>query len=241
VDHGQGGEQKAMSEILSGAAYFGVTLSLAAYAIGMAVKKRVKKPFANPLLISILLVTGAILLLGVDYEAYKQSAQYLSWLLTPATACLAIPLYRQLTLLKKYPLAIFGGVLAGVLSAMVSIFLMSLAFGLNHEQYVSILPKSITTAIGIGISGKMGGMVTLTVIAISITGISGTILAEYWLKLLRIKEPVAKGLAIGTAAHALGTTKAMEMGEIEGAMSSLSIVITGILTVIAIQIFAPLI
>ncbi len=230
-----------MKEMLTGSVYFGVVLTLICFEIGLLIKKKVKLSIANPLLIATIIIIAVLVWLGIDYETYKASVQSINFLLTPATVCLAIPLYRQLTLLKKYPLAIFGGVLSGVLTAMVSIFLLSLAYGLNHEQYVSILPKSITTAIGIGITGKTGGMVTLTVIAISITGISGTILAEYWLKLLRIKEPVAKGLAIGTASHALGTTKAMEMGEIEGAMSSLSIVITGILTVIAIQIFAPLI
>ena len=120
-------------------------------------------------------------------------------------------------------------------------YLLSLAFGLTHEQYVTLLPKSITTAIGMGVSEKMGGIVTITVISISITGILGNVVAESFLKLLKIEEPIAKGVAIGTASHALGTTKAMEMGEIEGAMSSLSIVVTGILTVIAVSFFAPLI
>lgn len=230
-----------MKEMLTGSVYFGVVLTLICFEIGLAVKRKVKVNIANPLLIATIIIIAVLVGLDIDYETYKASVQPISFLLTPATVCLAIPLYRQLTLLKRHPRAIFGGVLSGVLCAMVSIFLMSLAFGLDHEQYVSILPKSITTAIGIGITGKTGGMVTLTVIAISITGISGTILAQWWLKLLRIEEPVAKGLAIGTASHALGTTKAMEMGEIEGAMSSLSIVITGIMTVIAIQVFAPLI
>ena len=121
---------------------------------------------------------------------------------------------------------------------MVSIFLMGLAFGLTHEQYVSLLPKSITTAIGIGIAEKMGGMVNVTIIAISITGILGNIAAEGVCRLFRIQEPAAKGLAIGTAAHALGTAKAMELGEVEGAMSSLSIVTAGILTVITVSVFA---
>ena len=149
---------------------------------------------------------------------------------------------RELTeLLKKYPTAIFGGIGAGVITAMVSIWLMSLAFGLNHAQYVTLLPKSITTAIGMGVSDKMGGMVTITVVAISITGIFGTVSAELICKLFKITEPIAKGLAIGTASHALGTTKALEIGEIEGAMSSLSIVVAGIMTVLSVSFFANLI
>ena len=114
-------------------------------------------------------------------------------------------------------------------------------FGMDRTLFVSILPKSITTAIGMGISQKMGGVVALTVISISISGISGIILADIWLRLLRIREPIAKGLALGTAVHALGAAKAIEHGEIEGAMSSLSIVVNGILSVIAISFFAPLI
>lgn len=230
-----------MKELLTESVYFGMVLTLVCYQIGLAVKRRVKFPLANPLLVGAVLIIGVLVALDMEYETYQASVHPISFLLTPATVCLAIPLYRQLSLLKKYPRAIMGGVLSGVVTAMVSIYLLSLSFGLTHVEYVSILPKSITTAIGMGVSEKMGGVVALTVISISISGISGTILADFWLKLLRIREPIAKGLALGTAAHALGTAKAMEQGEIEGAMSSLSIVVTGILSVIAISFFAPLI
>lgn len=230
-----------MKEMLTGSVYFGVVLTLIFYEIGLVIKRKTKWALANPLLIAALCIIGVLVLLDIDYEVYKAAVQPISFLLTPATVCLAIPLYRQLELLKKYPVAIFGGIASGVLTTMVSIWLMSLAFGLSHEQYVTLLPKSITTAIGMGISDKMGGIVTITIVSISITGILGNVIAELWLKWMKIEEPIAKGLAIGTASHALGTTKAMEIGEIEGAMSSLSIVVTGILTVIAIQMFAPLI
>ncbi len=230
-----------MKEMLTGSVYFGVVLTLIFYEIGLVIKRKTKWALANPLLIAALCIIGVLVLLDIDYEVYKAAVQPISFLLTPATVCLAIPLYRQLELLKKYPVAIFGGIASGVLTTMVSIWLMSLAFGLSHEQYVTLLPKSITTAIGMGISDKMGGIVTITIVSISITGILGNVIAELWLKWMKIEEPIAKGLAIGTASHALGTTKAMEIGEIEGAMSSLSVVVTGILTVIAIQMFAPLI
>ncbi len=230
-----------MKEMLTGSVYFGVVLTLICYEIGLVIKRKTKLSLANPLLIASILIIGVLLILDIDYEVYKAAVQPISFLLTPATVCLAIPLYRQLELLKKYPVAIFGGITSGVLTTMVSIWLMSLAFGLTHEQYVTLLPKSITTAIGMGISDKMGGIVTITIVSICITGILGNVMAELWLKWMKIEEPIAKGLAIGTASHALGTTKAMEIGEIEGAMSSLSVVVTGILTVIAIQIFAPLI
>jgi predicted murein hydrolase (TIGR00659 family) len=230
-----------MKELLTESVYLCMVLTLVCYQIGLAVKRRVSFPLANPLLVGAVLIIGVLVSLDMEYEIYQASVRPISFLLTPATVCLAIPLYRQLSLLKKYPVAILGGVLSGVLTAMVSIFFLSLAFGLTHVEYVSILPKSITTAIGMGVSEKMGGVVALTVISISISGISGTILADIWLKLLRIREPIAKGLALGTAAHALGASKAMELGEIEGAMSSLSIVVTGILSVIAVSFFAPLI
>lgn len=224
--------------LLINSVYFGMVLTFVSYEIGLFCKKKIRLAIVNPVVIASLIV-GAVLVLGkIDYETYSESVQYITYFLTPATVCLAIPLYRQIHLLKKYPLAIMGGVLSGVLTAMVSIYFIALIFGLTHEQYITLLPKSITTAIGMGISEKMGGIVTLTVVAISVTGITGTLSAELILKLFRIKNPVAKGLAIGTCSHALGTTKAMEMGEVEGAMSSLAIVLTGILTVIGVSIFA---
>lgn len=227
-----------MKEILTQSVFFGVTISLLCYQIGLLVKKKVKVSIANPLLIAVILIVAILLTFGIDFETYNNGAKYISFFLTPATVSLAIPLYRHMELLKKYPKAIFGGIGAGVLTAMVSIFALSLLFDLNHEQYVTLLPKSITTAIGMGISDKMGGIVTITVVSISITGILGNIIADSLCRIYKINHPIAKGLAIGTAAHALGTTKAMEMGEIEGAMSSLSIVVAGIMTVIATSIFA---
>ena len=226
-----------MSEILSGTAYFAVVLTLFCYQIGVWFKKKTGWAIATPLLTAALLIIGVLLLLDIDYTDYKTGAQMINFLLTPATVCLAIPLYRQLVLLKKYPVAIFSGVASGVMTNAISIFLMSLVFKLDHVQYITLLPKSITTAIGMGISEKMGGMVTITVVSICITGVLGNVIAEFWLKLSRITEPIAKGLAIGTGSHALGTTKAMEIGEVEGAMSSLSIVVAGIMTVIVISIF----
>lgn len=227
-----------MREALTQSVFFGAALTLLCYEVGLWIKKKTNRSIANPVLVAVLIIITILLLSGIDYETYNEGASYFSMLLTPATVSLAIPLYRQLELLKRYPKAIFGGIAAGVLTAMISIFLMSLAFGLNHQQYVTLLPKSITTAIGMGVSEKMGGIVTITVVAISITGLSGTIGAEAICKLFRIKHPIAKGLAVGTASHALGTTKAMEWGEIEGAMSSLSIVVAGIMTVVSVSIFA---
>ncbi len=227
-------------EMLMHASYFGVTISLAGYAVGIWIKRKVKKPWANPLLISILLVMGALLLLDMDYAVYKESAQYLSYLLTPATVCLAIPLYQQLELLKKHWKAVVGGLVAGVSSSLVSVLGLSVLFGLTHEQYVSLIPKSITTAIGMGVSEELGGIVTLTVASIILTGVLGAVIGETVLRLFRIRNRVAMGLAFGASAHAVGTSRALEIGEIEGAMSSLAIAVSGLITVAAASFFAGL-
>ncbi len=226
-----------MNNILQGSLFFGVVLTFFAYQIGLLINKKYKMALFNPLLIATIFIIGVLLLFDIKYETYEQGAKYISYFLTPATVSLAIPLYRQLELLKKHPVAILGGILSGVLTALVSIWAMSLLFGLNHQQYVTLLPKSITTAIGMGVSDKMGGIVALTVVAISVTGITGNVMAQMVLKLFKIENPIAQGLAIGTSAHALGTTKAMEIGEVQGAMSSLAIVVAGILTVVFAGVF----
>ena len=227
-----------MAEIIGNAAYFGVALSLAGYAVGLWVKKKVKKPFANPLLISVLIVMGALLILGVDYDVYNESAQHLSWLLTPATVCLAIGLYQQIELLKKHWKAVIGGLAAGAVSSLVSVLGLSALFRLTHEQYVSLLPKSITTAIGVGLSEELGGVVTLTVACIILTGVLGAVIGEGVCRLFGIRERTAVGLAMGASSHAIGTSRALEMGEVEGAMSSLAIAVSGLITVIAASFFA---
>ena len=218
--------------------FFGVLISLAAYAIGMLLKVKTGWSLMNPLLISIILVIVTLLLTGVDYKTYSAGANCISYLLTPATICLAVPLYQQVELLKKNYRAVLIGILAGVLASLCSVLILALLFHFDHAAYVTFLPKSITTAIGIGVSEELGGHVSVTVVVIIVTGVLGNIFAEKFLKLLCIKEPIAKGIAIGCSAHALGTAKAMEMGTIEGAMSSLSIVVCGVMTVIGSSIFA---
>ena len=227
-----------MKEILCNSAYFGVTVSLIGYGAGIMLKKKFKYAFLNPLLISIIFVIGVVMLCGVDYESYENSAQYLSYLLTPATVCLAVPLYQQMTLLKKNLAAVACGILAGVLASLGSVLLLAFLFGLEHDVYVTLLPKSSTTAIGMGVSEELGGLVTITVAVIIVTGVIGNVIGEAVCKLFRIYEPIAKGLALGTSSHAIGTAKALEMGEVEGAMSSLAIAVAGLLTVIGASVFA---
>lgn len=227
-----------MKEILCNSAYFGVTVSLIGYGAGIMLKKKFKYAFLNPLLISIIFVIGVVTLCGVDYESYENSAQYLSYLLTPATVCLAVPLYQQMTLLRKNLAAVACGILAGVLASLGSVLLLAFLFGLEHDVYVTLLPKSITTAIGMGVSEELGGLVTITVAVIIVTGVIGNVIGEAVCKLFCIYEPIAKGLALGTSSHAIGTAKALEMGEVEGAMSSLAIAVAGLLTVIGASVFA---
>ena len=230
-----------MKEFLTTSTYFGVFFCLGAYVLGIAIQKKVRHPLVNGMLIADILVIGVLLLLDIDYEKFQESAQPLSYLLTPATVCLAIPLYQQLEQLKKHWKAIAAGILSGTAGAMVSIWLLSLLLGLNHAEYVSLLPKSVTTAIGMGISEELNGYVAITISAIILTGLLGNIAGAGILKLLRVHEPVARGVAMGTASHAFGTARALELGPVEGAMSSLSIVTTGLITLVAAQIMAPLI
>ncbi|MBQ1274809.1 MAG: LrgB family protein [Cellulosilyticum sp.] len=230
-----------MQTFLSHSLFFGVVISLIGYEIGLFLKKRFKKSYLNPLLISIVFVIGCLLLLDVPYDNYYEGAKYISYLLTPATVCLAVSLYEQLELLKAHKKAIILGIGSGVLASLLSVFLFALLFHLSHEEYVTLLPKSITTAIGMVISEELGGISNITVAVIIMTGVLGNMIAEGVCKVFHIEEPIAKGLAIGTAAHAIGTTKAMELGEVEGAMSSLSIAVAGLLTVILAPLFAHLI
>ena len=227
-----------MSEMLQDSMFAGVTLSLVSYLLGVYLKKKFKIGLFNPLLISIVITIVVLLLAKVDYNTYNEGAKYLSWLLTPATVCLAIPLYEQWALLKKNRKAVILGLVAGVLTSLCTVLVLALIMGLSHKEYVTLLPKSITTAIGMGVSEELGGYVTITVAVIIVTGVLGNMFGELICRIFHITEPIAKGLAFGSAAHAIGTAKAMELGEVEGAMSSLAIAVSGILTVFLASIFA---
>ena len=227
-----------MKELIDNSVYIGVLISLASYALGVWLLKKTGLSFFNPLLVSIILVILFLSVSGINYSTYAESADYISFLLTPATICLAVPLYEQFKLLKKNWKAVVAGIVSGVVSSLVCIFLMALLFRFDHQTYVTFLPKSITTAIGMGVAEELGGYVSLAVVVIVITGVLGNVIAEAVLKLFKIEEPIAKGIAIGSSSHAVGTAKAMEIGQIEGAMSSLSIVVCGLLTVIGASLFA---
>ena len=227
-------------EFVEQSVFFGVSLSLAAYGLGVVLQKRFRLALFNPLLIAVVVTIAVLLSAHIDYDIYYEGAKYLSYLLTPATVCLAVPLYEKLALLRRNWKAILAGIGSGVLTTLVSVLVLSRVFSLTHEEYVTLLPKSITTAIGMGVSEELGGYVTLTVAMIIVTGILGNVTAVAVCRLFRITEPIARGVAIGSSAHALGTAKAIEIGEVEGAMSGLSIVVAGLLTVVGASVFAQL-
>ena len=230
-----------MSNFLSNSIFFGVLLCLLSYQAGVFLRQKTKIAAFNPLLISIIIVIFVLVMFNIKFEDFYKGSKYISFLLTPATVALAIPLYSKLALLKSNFKAIMSGLIAGVLTSLISIFVMSLLFGLSHENYVSMLPKSITTAIGIGVSEELGGVSTITTAVIIVTGVFGNVSADIVYKVSNIKNPIAKGIGLGSSAHAIGTSKALEMGETEGAMSSLSIAVAGIITVIFASFFAKLI
>lgn len=230
-----------MKEFLTDTALFGVALSLIAFQIGAFIRKKTGLSILSPLVTATAIIIVFLVVTGIDYETYNESASVLRYFLTPATVCLAIPLYQKLQMLKDNFAAIIIGIVSGVLTSALSILAMCLIFNLDHELYVTLLPKSVTTAIGISVSEELGGVVALTTAAIVIAGNVGGMFAEIIFKVFRIKEPISKGLALGTASHVMGTSKAMEIGEVEGAMGSLAIAVAGIITVIVLPLFANVI
>lgn len=225
-------------DFVQNSVFFGVALSLVSYGVGSLLQKRFKAALFNPLLISIILTMLILTVFGIDYDYYYSGAKYLSYFLTPATVCLAVPLYEKLELLKKNGKAVMLGILSGVITTLLCVLAIALVFELSHKEYVTLLPKSITTAIGMGVAQELGGYVTLTVAVIIITGLVGNICAPAVCRMCRITDPIAKGVAIGTSSHAIGTAKALQMGQIEGAVSGLSIAVSGVLTVIGASVFA---
>ncbi len=220
--------------------FFYTFLTLLFYMAGVFLQKKFKKAWLNPLLISIVLMIIVVLAFRIDYAKYKESTSLLSYFLTPATVCLAVPLYEKLEELKKNAVAIIVGILGGVITSAVSILVIALIFNFDSELFASFLPKSVTTAIGVGMAEELGGISALTAISIVVTGVFGNIIAETVCKIFKITHPVAIGTAIGTSSHAGGTAKALEMGKTEGAISGLSIAVAGLMTVVVAPLFMKL-
>ena len=223
---------------LTGSVYFGAGLSIIAYWIGVKIQKKTGLVVCNSLLIAGLLIVAVLKLTGISYEDYNQGGSIITLFLAPATACLAVTIYSKIDLLKKYWLPVAAGCLAGTLVSMGSILLMCRLFGLDHEMTMSLLPKSVTTAIGVPLSELYGGMGGVTTAAIIVTGIFANMMGPTLCKLFHITDPAAQGVAFGTAGHVIGTAKANEVSPLTGAVSSLSLVVAGLLTAVLFPLLA---
>lgn len=211
---------------------FGVLLTVLSFYIGTQIAKRVKSPLANPLLIAMILCVLVLKGPNISYEDYMEGAQFISMFLVPVTAVLGLSIYRQRRILKEQFFPIVIGCLAGSLLSMGSTVVLCRMLALHSDILYSLLPKSVTTAIALDVSEQLGGFRSITMMAVIICGTGGAIIHPLIIKLLRLKDPVAIGVAFGTASHAIGTSKALEMGEVEGAVSGVAMGVAGICTVI---------
>ncbi len=213
-----------------------LALSVLAYEIGLEIHRRLQTPIANPLLIATLLMSALLLSTNISTDTYNIGGQFISMFLTPATVALAVPIYRQLEVLRAHLLPILAGALVGSLTSLGSVFLLCRLFGLPKNILMSLLPKSVTTPIGVSVSQMLGGIPAITALSIIITGLFGAVVLPAFLKLLHIQHPVSVGISIGTSAHAVGTSRAIQLGEAEGAMSGLAIGIAGLMTALIASI-----
>lgn len=220
---------------------FGIVVTILFFNLGVYIQKKTNKPMFNPLLLAIIGIIAFLSITKIPYESYKLGADCINYLLGPVTVVLAIPLYKQFDLLKKHFIEIVVGIISGVLVSLGSILIIGKLTNANIDIINSLIPKSITTPMGLSLTNTLNGIESIAVVSIILTGILGAIMAPTIFKIGRIKHPVAKGIALGTSAHALGTTKALEIGEVEGAMSSLSIGVAGMITVIVVPIILNII
>lgn len=229
-----------MNEILQGSIYFGLFLSLGTFWAGNILYNKFRIALLNPLIFSAVTIILILVIGKIDYKTYDTGARYITYFLTPATICLAVPMYKQLKILKENMGAIFIGIFAGCLASAIMVLGFRILFHLSPVLYHSLLPKSVTSAIAIGISEEIGGNPSITMGIVMVTGNLGGIMAKFICRHLKITNPIAVGLACGTSAHAVGTSKALEFGEVEGALGSLAIVVSGLISVILLPIFAIL-
>jgi predicted murein hydrolase (TIGR00659 family) len=229
-----------LAHLLIQSPVFGIGISLLTFYAGTLLYKKVKSPLLNPLVLSMLAIIAFLLGFHISFEDFNRGGQFISFFLGPATVILAVPLYRKINLLKENSIPILAGISIGSAAGIASIIIMCRFFGLDELVSVSMVPKSVTTPIGIEISGQLGGIPSITVAAIVFTGIAGVLLGPMVCKLFGIDDKVAVGVAIGTSSHALGTTTAVELGETEGAMSGLAIGIAGLVTVFLAPVLVKL-
>lgn len=217
---------------LTGSPFFGIALTVAAYWLGTKIQKKTGLVVCNNIIIAVTLLIVVLSIFHIPYESYYQGGSIINMLLGPATACMAVTIYAKIDLLKKNWLPVLLGCLAGTVTSLGSILVMCRLFGLDAAMTASLLPKSVTTPIASAVSEGHGGIVSITVAAVIFTGILGNLLAPYLVKLFRVRDPLAAGLGIGACSHAIGTAKALEMGETEGAMSGLAIGVCGLITAV---------
>lgn len=229
-----------MTELLS-MGILPVALTLIAFLLGQRLQQKLRSPLLNPILVAVVLILIFLAVSGLSVADYKSGMNTLSWLLTPATICLAVPMYEQFQLLKRNLPAIAAGVAAGAISCMIMVLVWGGLFGFAPELTISLLPKSITTAIGVALSEMMGGMTGVTTAAIVFTGIFANITGQAFCRLFRLTDPIAQGVALGTAGHVIGTSKANELSPLTGAVSSLSLVVAGLLTAVVLPLVVDLI
>lgn len=228
-----------MVNYLSELSLFPLVLTFGAFQIGLWCQKKWKSPLCNPILIAVILVIAVLLMTGVSNDVYQAGVSKISWLLTPATICLALPLYNQLKILRNKLAAILTGAAAGTFASLACIFLLCRLFRLDDTTVISLLPKSITTAMGIVLSEQLGGIQALTAAAIIVTGILGSLCGSTACRLLKLTDPIAQGTAFGTASHVVGTSRASELGQLQGAVSSLSLIFSGLLTAVLLPLLSP--
>ncbi|MGL5415627.1 MAG: LrgB family protein [Clostridium sp.] len=221
-----------LSHILVYNDLFGIVISLIAYEIGILLYRKTNLPIFNPLLIAIILVIGFLLIFHISFKTYNEGAQFINLFLAPSTVVLAVPLYKQIDRLKENLVPIIVGIICGSGGGIISIFLLSHFIGLDKQMIASLMAKSVTTPIAISVTAELHGLIPVTVLAVITTGIIGAVIHPIIAKVFKIKNKIAVGLSLGTSSHAIGTTKALEIGETEGAMSSLAIGVNGIITVI---------
>lgn len=221
-----------MIDFISSSVYFGAAITIAAFVLASVINRRWQNPLTTPLFLATILVVLILLGLDIPYQVYNSGAKYLTYFLVPVTVCFAVPMYRQLPLLKQHIWAILFSIFVGVVASVVSVCIIVILVGLSDVIARSLVSISVTTALAIGITRQLGGMISLTVSAVIITGILGASVSDKLCKWMKLKNPISRGLAIGNASHAAGTVKAMEMGQTEGAFSSLAIVLSGLMTAV---------
>lgn len=210
---------------------FGILLSLLAFEIGLFIQRKTKLLCLNPLMIAIVIIIMLLIVTNIDIQTYQLGGDMISMFLGPATVVLAVPLYQQVHSLKNYFVPIMIGILVGIITGLSATLLCCILVRFEPQIIASLLPKSITTPIGMELSRQLGGLQAITVLTILVSGIFGAVVADVVFKIFKVKHPIAKGIALGTSAHAIGTTKALQLGKVEGAMSSLAIGVSGIATV----------